>query len=88
MNFRLPYRLRLMNMIGKRSFLALAAVLGLTQAFGQRGGMHLPQREGLLWNVYATRTTPWRSYERLQGRLHGVLVEGAEAVTALPAEAF
>jgi len=83
MNFRLPYWLRLMNMIGKQSFLALAAVLSLTQTFGQRGGMQLPQREGLLWSVYATRTTPWRSYERLQGRLHGVLVEGAEAVRVL-----
>ena len=64
----------------------LFAALGLALCapiLGQQTNAQLPQREGLEWIPYAYRSTPWRNYERLQGHLHGIPIEGAEAVRIL-----
>ncbi|MEY4968905.1 MAG: hypothetical protein RLZZ261_676, partial [Bacteroidota bacterium] len=64
----------------------LFAALGLVLSapiLGQQASAQLPQREGLEWIPYAYRSTPWRNYERLQGNLHGIPIEGAEAVRIL-----
>lgn len=50
---------------------------------GQGSGAQLPVREELEWKTYALQQTPWRTYERLQGHLHGIPIEGAEAVRIL-----
>ncbi|MFM6998534.1 MAG: hypothetical protein ACKOX0_04830 [Bacteroidota bacterium] len=62
-----------------RYFWSLLFVPTATALFGQSAPGD-PVRAEVEWRTYADLATPWRRYERLQGYLDGVWIEGAEAV--------